>query len=58
VVAIQEGRRILANIQKFVVLLLGVNVAESIILVIGVLCSLEPPLDPLQVLWLNLVTST
>lgn len=58
VTAVSEGRRIFANIRKFIIHLLSSNVAEVIILVLGVLSSLPPPLSPLQVLWANMVTST
>ncbi|KAL6055186.1 potassium/sodium eff [Balamuthia mandrillaris] len=54
--AIAEGRRIFANIRKFVIHLLVSNIAEAIVLVVGILATLDPPIGPLQVLWLNLVT--
>ncbi|KAL9646736.1 hypothetical protein ABK040_001158 [Willaertia magna] len=58
VIAVREGRRIFANIRKFIMHLLSGNVAESIVLVIGVLAGLRIPLNPLQILWANLVTTT
>lgn len=56
--AIAEGRRIFANIRKFVVHLLAGNVAEAITLIIGVLVGFHPPIGPLQILWVNLITGT
>jgi len=58
VVAIEEGRRIINNIRKFTIHLLTGNVAEGILLVIGIASGLQPPLNPLQILWLNFVTGT
>jgi len=56
--AIEEGRRIFANIRRFIVHLMAGNVAEGIILVLGICVGLDPPLNPLQILWINLVTGT
>ena len=36
--------------------LMAGNVAEGIILVLGICVGLDPPLNPLQILWINLVT--
>ncbi|CAE6436301.1 unnamed protein product [Rhizoctonia solani] len=61
--AIGEGRRIFDNIQRFVLHLLTTNVAEVLLLVIG-LCFIDNqgasvfPLSPLAVLWINMVTSS
>ncbi|QRV84266.1 potassium/sodium efflux P-type ATPase [Ceratobasidium sp. AG-Ba] len=61
--AISEGRRIFDNIQRFVLHLLTTNVAEVILLVIG-LCFIDGagssvfPLSPLAILWINMVTSS
>lgn len=61
--AIAEGRRIFANITKFVVHLLASNVAEVLALVAGLafrdsLGHSIFPMSPIQVLWLNLFTSS
>ncbi|KAF5353799.1 hypothetical protein D9758_010589 [Tetrapyrgos nigripes] len=60
--AIGEGRRIFDNIQRFVLHLLSTNVAEVILLVIGLvfiddLGQSVFPLSPLAVLWINMITS-
>ncbi|KAG9094021.1 hypothetical protein FS749_013278 [Ceratobasidium sp. UAMH 11750] len=60
--AISEGRRIFDNIQRFVLHLLATNVAEVVLLVIG-LCFIDGagtsvfPLNPLAILWINMITS-
>ncbi|KAF2178374.1 Na+-exporting ATPase [Zopfia rhizophila CBS 207.26] len=60
--AIEEGRRMFDNIQKFVLHLLTSNVGEVVLLVFG-LCFRDNdgysvfPLSPLQILWINMITS-
>ncbi|MEK6974632.1 MAG: calcium-translocating P-type ATPase, PMCA-type [Nanoarchaeota archaeon] len=54
--AIEEGRIVYANIQKFVSYLLSVNIAEILIILIAALSSWPLPLIAVQLLWLNLVT--
>ncbi|KAJ3511996.1 hypothetical protein NLJ89_g3776 [Agrocybe chaxingu] len=62
VVAISEGRRLFTNIQRFLLHLLSVNIAEVMVLIIG-LCFLDErgasvfPLSPIAILWLNMITS-
>ncbi|KAI5464939.1 hypothetical protein BGZ63DRAFT_470921 [Mariannaea sp. PMI_226] len=63
VTGIQEGRRLADNIQKFLLHLLTSNLAQVILLLIG-LCFKDVsgvavfPLSPLEILWANLVTSS
>jgi Ca2+-transporting ATPase len=54
--AIESGRTIYANIQKFLFFLLSTNVSEVVIILIAVLAGLPSPLLPIQLLWLNLAT--
>lgn len=60
--AIEEGRRMSSNIQKFVLQLLAENVAQALYLMIG-LAFLDGsgysvfPLSPVEVLWIIVVTS-
>ena len=54
--AIEEGRKIYANIQKFVSYLLGTNIGEIIYLTVSICASLPLPLDALQILFLNLMS--
>ena len=56
--AVEEGRVIFDNIRKFVFYLFSCNVAEVLVLLIATLAALPPPLVPLQLLWLNMVTDT
>lgn len=54
--AIEEGRTIYTNIQKFVGYLLSVNAAEILIIFLAVIFGLPLPLVAIQILWMNLVT--
>ncbi|KAK6539213.1 Na+ ATPase [Orbilia ellipsospora] len=61
--AIEEGRRMFDNIQKFVLHLLVANVAEVILLIIGLAFRDEDgfstfPLAPLSIIWINMLTSS
>lgn len=61
--AIEEGRRMFDNIQKFILHLLTSNVAEVILLIVGLGFQDKAgfsvfPLSPLQILWINMLTSS
>jgi len=61
--AIEEGRRMFDNIQKFVLHLLTANVGEVVLLIVGLGFQDESgqsvfPLSPLQILWINMLTSS
>jgi Na+-exporting ATPase len=61
--AIEEGRRMFDNIQKFILHLLASNVGEVILLVCGLgfqdkLGYSVFPLSPLSILWINMLTSS
>ncbi|HZK66056.1 MAG TPA: HAD-IC family P-type ATPase, partial [Chloroflexota bacterium] len=54
--AVEEGRIIYANIRKFVFFLLSCNVGEILTVFIAMVIGLPVPLQPIQLLWLNLLT--
>ena len=56
VAAVREGRGIFDNIRKSLVYLLAGNVGELTIMLVASLAGLPPPLLPLHLLWINLVT--
>ena len=55
--AVEEGRRTFDNIQKSVVFLLPTNGAQSLVLLTAVLLGLPLPLEPVQILWVNLIAA-
>ena len=54
--AVEQGRVIYSNIRKFVYYLLSCNIAEILIIFLGMLITKNSPLTAIQLLWLNLVT--
>jgi Ca2+-transporting ATPase len=54
--AIGEGRAIYENIQRAVDFLVATNLSEIGVAVVSFLAGLPPPLTPVQLLWLNLVS--
>jgi Ca2+-transporting ATPase len=56
VAAVEEGRVIFDNIRKFIRYLFSCNLSEILVVFIASLVGLPPPLFPLQILWLNLLT--
>ncbi|KAI9717123.1 MAG: hypothetical protein M1812_004871 [Candelaria pacifica] len=61
--AVEEGRRMFDNIQRFILHLLTANIGEVILLIIGLGFQDRAgfsvfPLSPLQILWINMLTSS
>jgi P-type Ca2+ transporter type 2C len=56
VAAVEEGRSIFENIRKTIMYLLGGNAAEVAVVFVAAIIGLPPPLLPLHLLWINLVT--
>jgi Ca2+-transporting ATPase len=54
--AIEEGRVIYANLRKVIHFLFSCNLSEIITIFAAILLGFPPPLLPLQILWVNLVT--
>ncbi len=55
--AIKEGRRIRDNLQKSIVFLLPTTAAQSLVILTAVLFGFTLPLQPTQILWVNLITA-
>jgi Ca2+-transporting ATPase len=54
--AVQQGRSIYANIRKTVHFLVSTNLTEIEIMVISIALGLGLPLNPMQLLWINLLS--
>lgn len=54
--AVEEGRAIYDNIQKFLTFLLSCNAGELMLMLFASLLGWPVPLLPVQLLWINLVT--
>jgi Ca2+-transporting ATPase len=57
VAAVEEGRSIFNNIKKFIFFLLSSNTGIVLAVFSGGLLGWAPPLAPIQILWINLVTN-
>jgi calcium-translocating P-type ATPase len=57
VAAVREGRTVYDNLLKAIAFLLPVNGGESLSLVLALVLGLTLPIEPLQILWVNMVSS-
>ncbi|MBK8448358.1 MAG: HAD-IC family P-type ATPase [Micropruina sp.] len=55
--AVEEGRRINDNLNKSVLFLLPTNGAQSLVVLVAVLFGWAMPLEPVQILWVNMITA-
>lgn len=58
VVAVREGRTIVANIRRMLVYLLATNAGEVLVTLGALIIGLPLPLVAVQILWINLATDT
>ncbi|HPO17247.1 MAG TPA: calcium-translocating P-type ATPase, PMCA-type [Candidatus Hydrogenedentes bacterium] len=56
VAAVEEGRVIYDNIRRFIRYIMSTNSGELWVMLAGSLIGMPPPLLPIQILWMNLVT--
>jgi Ca2+-transporting ATPase len=55
--AVEEGRGVFANIIKFITWTLPTNVAEALIVLVAVAAGTALPIEPVQILWINMATA-
>jgi Ca2+-transporting ATPase len=56
VTAVEEGRRVYANIRRFLLYGLSGGMAEIAVMLVGPFLGMPLPLLPAQILWINLLT--
>ncbi|WP_206684012.1 cation-transporting P-type ATPase [Pontibacter beigongshangensis] len=56
--AVEEGRSVFDNLIKFIVWTLPTNLGESLIIIVAVILASQLPVQPVQILWINMTTST
>ncbi|MDO4781288.1 MAG: cation-transporting P-type ATPase [Candidatus Saccharibacteria bacterium] len=56
--AMREGRTIIANVRRMLFYLLSTNTGELVTMLGALLIGIKTPLEPVQILWINLVTDT
>jgi magnesium-transporting ATPase (P-type) len=54
---VEEGRRVYDNLKKTILFILPTNGAESFLIIAGSFFGTMIPLTPVQILWVNMVTS-
>ena len=57
VAAVRGGRNVYDNLKKAIAFLLPVNGGESFSLILAILLGVTLPISPLQILWVNMVSS-
>ncbi|MBD2340344.1 HAD-IC family P-type ATPase [Calothrix sp. FACHB-156] len=55
--AVEEGRGVYRNLRKAIAFLLPINIGESMTILIAILLAIVLPILPIQILWLNMVSS-
>lgn len=55
--AVEEGRRVYDNLKKTILFILPTNGAESLLIMASILFGTMMPLTPVQILWVNMITS-
>lgn len=55
--AVEEGRRVYDNLKKTILFILPTNGAEAFLITASILFGTMIPLTPIQILWVNMVTS-
>ncbi|MDH5442391.1 MAG: HAD-IC family P-type ATPase [Candidatus Nomurabacteria bacterium] len=56
--AVKEGRNIYLSIKKILYNLIAANIAEMMVVTLAIFLTLPLPLEPVQIIWLNLVTDS
>ena len=54
--AVRQGRVIFSNVRRFIVYLLSCNLSEVLVVSLAILAGLPLPLQPIQILFMNVVT--
>jgi magnesium-transporting ATPase (P-type) len=57
VAAVREGRTVYDNLKKAILFLLPINGGEALTIMAAILLGYELPVTPLQILWVNMVSS-
>jgi Ca2+-transporting ATPase len=55
--AVEEGRGVFDNLTKIIAWTLPTNLGEGLIILVALLLNLTLPILPIQILWINMVTS-
>jgi len=56
--AVEEGRTVYENIRKAILYVLPTSIAQASVLVVAIVLGFTLPIIPVQILWVNMVTTT
>jgi cation-transporting ATPase F len=56
--AVEEGRGVYDNLTKYIAWTLPTNLGEGLVLLVAIIAGTVLPILPLQILWINMITST
>jgi len=55
--AVEEGRGVFDNLTKFIVWTLPTNLGEGLVILTAIILGSQLPIQPIQILWVNMTTS-
>jgi cation-transporting P-type ATPase F len=55
--AVEEGRTVFDNLLKFIVWTIPTNIGEGLVIVVAIALGTELPIEPVQILWINMTTA-
>lgn len=55
--AVEEGRGVFDNLIKFILWTLPISFAEALVVMLAIFFNLTVPISPVQILWINMVTT-
>lgn len=55
--AVEEGRTVFDNLLKFIVWTIPTNIGEGLVIVVAIALGMELPIEPVQILWINMTTA-
>ncbi len=55
--AVEEGRGVFDNLVKFITYALPTNVGQGLVILTGIMIGTTLPIEPLQILWINMITA-
>ena len=55
--AVEEGRGVFDNLVKFIAYALPTNVGQGLVILAGIVIGTALPIEPLQILWINMITA-
>ncbi len=55
--AVEEGRTVYDNLRKAILFILPTSIGEALVVVLAIVFDLQLPITPVQILWINMITT-